>query len=419
MARRRRRPPLPARRPLHRDDRPLQRADRPVDDRARRGARPALARPRRAAVASTVQKLLKTQGITPDVASARARAARVPRAALVDEPDEVEVEEFEEDDGTLVLELSVAEDDYGTGHRPRRTHRAGAAHRRQGRGGQGQPARPRRHRRVSSLRGRPRRPAARARRLVPRDAARRAAARRARRCCVAGAPARRSCAARAPTSSRSCGSRAAPAREARRGAARRAAAVPRRRRRCSRRTSTGRTTSRAAPSSTATREVGVVRADDRAAVVRGARGRARGRRELLVPLVRDAIRSIDVEARRIDIDLGFVEREARRLHAVPGVVRLVPRRSATSRTRSALGHALERVDSARTTPLNGGQVDDTPFGGGAGMVLRVDVDRGGAARPLRRRSGRRCASAARDRADARAAGCSTTRSPTSWRPSRR
>ena len=33
---------------------------------------------------------------------------------LVDEPDEVEVEQFEEDDGTVVLELSVAEDDYGT-----------------------------------------------------------------------------------------------------------------------------------------------------------------------------------------------------------------------------------------------------------------------------------------------------------------
>jgi uncharacterized protein len=32
---------------------------------------------------------------------------------LVDEPDEVQVEEIEEDDGTLVLELSVAEDDYG------------------------------------------------------------------------------------------------------------------------------------------------------------------------------------------------------------------------------------------------------------------------------------------------------------------
>ena len=33
--------------------------------------------------------------------------------ALVERPDEVRVEEFEEDDGTLVLELSVAEDDYG------------------------------------------------------------------------------------------------------------------------------------------------------------------------------------------------------------------------------------------------------------------------------------------------------------------
>jgi predicted RNA-binding protein YlqC (UPF0109 family) len=34
--------------------------------------------------------------------------------ALVDSPDEVEVEDFAEDDGTVVLELSVAEDDYGT-----------------------------------------------------------------------------------------------------------------------------------------------------------------------------------------------------------------------------------------------------------------------------------------------------------------
>jgi uncharacterized protein len=33
--------------------------------------------------------------------------------ALVEHPDRVEVEEFEEDDGTLVLELTVAEDDYG------------------------------------------------------------------------------------------------------------------------------------------------------------------------------------------------------------------------------------------------------------------------------------------------------------------
>ena len=33
--------------------------------------------------------------------------------ALVEQPDAVEVEQFEEDDGTVVLELSVADDDYG------------------------------------------------------------------------------------------------------------------------------------------------------------------------------------------------------------------------------------------------------------------------------------------------------------------
>jgi predicted RNA-binding protein YlqC (UPF0109 family) len=34
--------------------------------------------------------------------------------ALVQSPDDVVVEDFSEDDGTVVLELSVAEDDYGT-----------------------------------------------------------------------------------------------------------------------------------------------------------------------------------------------------------------------------------------------------------------------------------------------------------------
>ena len=33
--------------------------------------------------------------------------------ALVDRPDEVSVEEFEEDDGTVVFELTVADDDVG------------------------------------------------------------------------------------------------------------------------------------------------------------------------------------------------------------------------------------------------------------------------------------------------------------------
>ena len=39
----------------------------------------------------------------------------------------------------------------------------------------------------------------------------------------------------------------------------------------------------------------------------------------------------------------------------------------------AAGSLLECVDLRANTPLSGGQVDDTPFGGGAGMVLRVDV----------------------------------------------
>jgi tRNA (guanine37-N1)-methyltransferase len=39
----------------------------------------------------------------------------------------------------------------------------------------------------------------------------------------------------------------------------------------------------------------------------------------------------------------------------------------------SLGHELELVDYRATTPLKAGKVDDVPFGGGAGMVLRVDV----------------------------------------------
>ena len=37
------------------------------------------------------------------------------------------------------------------------------------------------------------------------------------------------------------------------------------------------------------------------------------------------------------------------------------------------GTSLECVNYRDHTPLSGRQVDDTPFGGGAGMVLRVDV----------------------------------------------
>jgi tRNA (guanine37-N1)-methyltransferase len=42
----------------------------------------------------------------------------------------------------------------------------------------------------------------------------------------------------------------------------------------------------------------------------------------------------------------------------------------------ALGHAVETVDLRAATPLKAGQVDDTPYGGGAGMVIRVDVVEG-------------------------------------------
>jgi tRNA (guanine37-N1)-methyltransferase len=38
-----------------------------------------------------------------------------------------------------------------------------------------------------------------------------------------------------------------------------------------------------------------------------------------------------------------------------------------------LGHGLDFVNLRSTTPLGAGQVDDTPYGGGAGMVVRVDV----------------------------------------------
>ena len=51
----------------------------------------------------------------------------------------------------------------------------------------------------------------------------------------------------------------------------------------------------------------------------------------------------------------------------------------------AAGSRIECVDFRAYTPLSGGQVDDTPFGGGAGMVLRVDVARQGPAGALRRR----------------------------------
>lgn len=39
----------------------------------------------------------------------------------------------------------------------------------------------------------------------------------------------------------------------------------------------------------------------------------------------------------------------------------------------AAGHGLEALDMRKNTPIANGRVDDTPYGGGAGMVIRVDV----------------------------------------------
>jgi len=55
------------------------------------------------------------------------------------------------------------------------------------------------------------------------------------------------------------------------------------------------------------------------------------------------------------------------------------------------GAQIDLVNFREGTPLSGGQVDDTPYGGGAGMVIRVDVmeaamqARYGEAPPSRRR----------------------------------
>ncbi len=64
------------------------------------------------------------------------------------------------------------------------------------------------------------------------------------------------------------------------------------------------------------------------------------------------------------------------------------------RNAAGRGHPFEAVDLRATTPLGSGQVDDTPYGGGAGMVIRVDVVEAAlAARyggdPLERPPGRR------------------------------
>ena len=61
----------------------------------------------------------------------------------------------------------------------------------------------------------------------------------------------------------------------------------------------------------------------------------------------------------------------------------------------ALGHELRLFDYRDTTPLGAGQVDDTPYGGGAGMVIRVDVVDSALQAAYGSRHARRCSSSGR------------------------
>ena len=98
---------------------------------------------------------------------------------------------------------------------------------------------------------------------------------------------------------------------------------------------------------------------------------------VLIPLIADAVNAVDLE--RAD-HRGRPRLPGNRgLRVKIDVFTLFPAwfdwfteqrhvRNAVER-----GHELATVDLRSTTPLRGGQVDDTPYGGGAGMVVRVDV----------------------------------------------
>ena len=235
---------------------------------------------------------------------------------LVDDPEAVAVEQFEEDDGTIVLELCVAADDYGTRDRPRRPHRAGAALGRQSIGGGDGRATcsstsSTDRARAAAGRWPATQPSISAGRVgrphgldgsfhVTRPQRAPAGARRApRRSAASGA---RSCAARARTRRPivRLDGRRGPRRPPRRCAAR-SSSWPAA---SCRRSSEGEWWAHELEGCTVLRRraqrVGDGATADRAALVRGARGarRATAASTLLVPMVTDAVRAVDVEARR-------------------------------------------------------------------------------------------------------------------------
>ncbi len=84
------------------------------------------------------------------------------------------------------------------------------------------------------------------------------------------------------------------------------------------------------------------------------------------------------------------------------------------RTQRSVTNAIDEGNELRffnyrdTTPLKAGQVDDAPYGGGAGMVLRVDVVDAALQAAYAAAEKPRGSSCSR-----RPAGCWTTSSPTS------
>ena len=201
------------------------------------------------------------------------------------------------------------------------------------------------------------------------------------------------------------------------------ARASRRRARRSARTSGTPRISRAAGWSTATVEVGRVRAPGRAALVRGARGRARRRggparaaraRRRALGRRRGAASSTSTWpswAKRARLPsapsrcpaIAPAPDAARRRHALPGVVRVVPRPAPRRATRCAHGHELRTLNPREHTSLQ-----RRP--GRRHAVRRRRRDGAarrrhgrGAARLLRRRSRRAARPAPRDRADARRA----------------
>ena len=125
---------------------------------------------------------------------------------------------------------------------------------------------------------------------------------------------------------------------------------------------------------------------------------------VLLPLRRGLRPRVDLDAGRILVAAGFSDPDCSLLCASmssPSFRMPTPGSPSSGPSRHVLGQELDlRLFSYRdTTPLAAGQVDDTPYGGGAGMVLRVDVVAaaldaayGGAAAIASSRSPRRAAS---------------------------